>query len=163
MADRIAVLNAGEVEQYGTPEELFMRPANKFVARFIGSPSMNIFPATLKTAGPAAEVDVPGFGVLALPVNAAGLTAGAALEIGIRPQHLRPTDGPGAPFTVNYAESIGTETYVYGTMAGTADEIILHIPDHRKFAPGQTVTLAVDPALVHVFRTDTNTTLPAAA
>ncbi|MEO5805933.1 sn-glycerol-3-phosphate ABC transporter ATP-binding protein UgpC [Devosia sp.] len=161
MADRIAVLNAGLVEQFGSPEELFMRPANKFVARFIGSPSMNIFPAILKTAGATAEIEATGFGVLAIPVDTAGLLAGAALEIGIRPQHLRLVDGPGAAFTVNYAESIGTETYIYGAMAGTADEIILHIPDHRKFEPGQTLSLAVSPELVHVFRTDTSATLPA--
>ena len=160
MADRIAVLNAGEVEQFGTPEELFMRPANKFVARFIGSPSMNIFAATLKGTGTTAEVEAPGFGTLNLPVNTATLTPGTALEIGIRPQHLRITEGNGAPFTVTYAESIGTETYVYGSMAGTADEVILHIPDHRKFEPGQQVTLTVDPAHVQVFRTDTQATLP---
>ena len=163
MADRIAVLNAGKLEQFGTPEELFMHPANKFVARFIGSPSMNVFPATLKAGGETAQVEALDFGTLDLPVEAGSLAAGTALEIGIRPQHLRPTEGAGARYTVSYAESIGTETYVYGNMAGTADEIILHIPDHRKFVPGQVINVAVDPKLVHVFRADTGLTLPARA
>jgi multiple sugar transport system ATP-binding protein len=159
MADRIAVLNAGNIEQYGTPEELFMHPANKFVARFIGSPSMNIFPGTLTASG----IDVVGFGTLDLPVDTSGLAAGAAVEIGVRPQHLKPTEGAGATFTVTYAESIGTETYVYGTMAGTADEVILHIPDHRKFEPGEAITVGMDPAVVQVFRGDTGATLPVRA
>ncbi|WP_137151562.1 sn-glycerol-3-phosphate ABC transporter ATP-binding protein UgpC [Devosia sp. FKR38] len=161
MADRIAVLNAGKLEQFGTPEELFMHPANRFVARFIGSPSMNVFPAKLKSGGATAEIEAADFGTLTLPVDAGDLPSGTALEIGIRPQHLRPTEGAGAAYTVSYAESIGTETYVYGNMAGTSDEIILHIPDHRKFVPGQVISVAVDPSLVHVFRADTGVTLPA--
>ena len=163
MADRIAVLNAGKVEQFGAPVELFQKPANKFVATFIGSPRMNIYPGTLTgrtTAG--ATIEVPGFGKLELPIDAGRLDIGAPIDLGIRPQHLR-LSGTGAAvaFVVDYAESIGTETYVYGAIEGAASETILHIPEHMKFTPGDRVTLYAANEFIHVFGGPDGVTLPA--
>ncbi len=161
MADRIAVLNGGQIEQYGDPVELFRRPANKFVATFIGSPRMNIYPGTLVGRSAAGvTVSVPGFGEVNVPVDAGSLQVGAPIELGIRPQHLR-LDGEGAAasFIVDYAESIGTETYVYGKLDGAEPEAILHVPEHMHFEPAQKVPLRAPVEFLYLFDAATGLTL----
>ena len=161
MADRIAVLNGGRLEQFGNPVELFQRPANKFVATFIGSPRMNIYPGVIASRREhGIAVAVAGFGTIDLAVDAGTLQAGAPVEIGIRPQQLR-LSGEGTPltFVVDYAESIGTETYVYGKLEGAEPETILHIPEHMRFEPGQSVPLKAPAAFIHVFSSADGITL----
>jgi len=162
MADRIAVLNGGQLEQFGTPEELFQKPANKFVATFIGSPRMNVFPGKITNISEAGvELAVPGFNTMTLKVDAGSLVSGAPVEIGIRPQHLRLGDAPiRTTLHIDYAESIGTETYAYGRIAGAEGETILHLPEHRHFEPGEAVPLGVAPEVVHVFDAATGKALP---
>jgi multiple sugar transport system ATP-binding protein len=131
MADRIVVLNAGAIEQVGSPLELYNRPANRFVAGFLGSPRMNFFHARVEGADAAGvTLSVPGLGgTLALdldppeaaaesgaePVEAAPLEPGEALTLGIRPEHLE--DGGGGrwslPARVAVVESLGRETLLY--------------------------------------------------
>ncbi len=162
MADRIAVLNGGRLEQFGDPVELFRRPANKFVATFIGSPRMNIYPATLVGRDEhGVTIEAPGFGTVTVPADAGTLQAGAALELGIRPQHLRLAgEGVAVSFLVDYAESIGTETYVYGRLEGAEPEAILHVPEHMNFTPGQTVPLRAPIPFLHLFDAATGNVLP---
>jgi multiple sugar transport system ATP-binding protein len=163
MADRIAVLNGGQIEQFGTPVELFQKPANRFVATFIGSPRMNTYPGRIvKLTNAGVEVAVPGFNEMTLRVDAGPLAAGAPVEIGIRPQHLRLGEAPiMTTLHVDYAESIGTETYAYGTIAGADAETILHLAEHRHFEPGEAVPIGVAPDVVHVFDGVTGEALPA--
>jgi multiple sugar transport system ATP-binding protein len=163
MADRIAVLNGGQLEQFGTPEELFQKPANKFVATFIGSPRMNIYPGRIVAISEAGvELAVPGFNPMTLKVDTGSLGAGAPIEIGIRPQHLRLGEAPiRTTLHIDYAESIGTETYAYGRIAGAEAETILHLPEHRHFEPGEAVPLGVAPAVVHLLDGATGKALPA--
>ena len=153
MADRIAVLNGGKLEQFGNPVELFRRPANKFVATFIGSPRMNIYAGVLTGRNErGAVVTVPGFGPVELAIDAGTLAPGAAIELGVRPQHLRFVgEGADVTFVVDYAESIGTETYVYGKLEGTEPETIFHVPEHKAFEPGQRVPLKAPAEFLHVF------------
>ena len=165
MADRIAVLNGGLLEQFGTPVELFQKPANKFVATFIGSPRMNIYPGKIVgKSETGVEIAVPGFNTMTLKVDAGSLAAGAPVEIGIRPQHLKLGDAPiRTTLHIDYAESIGTETYAYGQIAGAAAETILHLPEHRHFEPGEAVPIGVASEVVHVFDGATGKALPAIA
>ena len=87
MADRIVVLNRGEVEQVGTPLELYDRPRNRFVAGFLGSPRMNFLDVTLVAAQPGdVVVALPGAGTLRVPADAASLAQGAPLVLGVRPE-----------------------------------------------------------------------------
>jgi len=161
MADRIAVLNAGKLEQFGDPVELFRRPANKFVATFIGSPRMNIYPGTLIARNEAGvTVSIPGFNEVTVPADAGALQVGAPIELGIRPQHLR-LAGEGVPveFLVDYAESIGTETYVYGKLVGAEPEAILHVPEHMPFEAGQAVPLKAPVEFLHLFDATTGRVL----
>jgi multiple sugar transport system ATP-binding protein len=156
MADRIVVLNAGRVEQVGTPLELFETPANKFVAGFIGSPQMNFFDGTLTSADSGtATVDVPGFGPVSLPIEAGASLPGHPIVLGIRPNHFSLTkpDNSAATvrFHVDYAESVGTETYVYGKVVGNDGSVVLHLPDHVAIDDGSELQLSVNPSRCHVF------------
>jgi multiple sugar transport system ATP-binding protein len=156
MADRIAVLNAGQVEQFGSPVELFQHPANKFVATFIGSPRMNIFPGKVVAAGGSMiDVDVPGFGAMTLPSDGSALQPGDSIEMGIRPQHLRlAEDGSAATLVVDYAESIGTETLVYGKLDGAGPDCILHVPEHVRYEAGQRLPVWAPHEFTHLFAAD---------
>jgi multiple sugar transport system ATP-binding protein len=105
MADRVVVLNGGRVEQIGTPLELYDRPANQFVAGFIGSPSMNFLSGRITERG----FETAGI-VLPLPVSAAGF-AGKQAVYGIRPEHFV-LDAGGVPAEIMLVEPLGSETQV---------------------------------------------------
>ena len=98
MADRIAVLQRGQVEQIGTPLELYRQPRNLFVAGFIGSPRMNLIPTVVSATGPGGvTVTLPGGGTITIPVSAERLASGQALTLGMRPEHLGLGEAPGGP------------------------------------------------------------------
>lgn len=134
MADRIAVLNRGEVEQIGAPLELYRQPRNLFVARFIGSPKMNVIETTVQAVGPeGVTVALPGGGALAVPVVAEGLAAGQAVSLGLRPEHIgigEAVCGPGEAFLAARAEMVehlGGEVLAHVRLPdGTA----LHVKTH---------------------------------
>ena len=97
LADRIVVLNAGRIEQVGTPDELYERPANLFVAGFIGSVQMNFLPAQIEAVGAhGVQVRLPTGSSLCVPVDGGNLPVGTALTLGIRPEHLASSPGEGA-------------------------------------------------------------------
>jgi multiple sugar transport system ATP-binding protein len=126
MADRIVVLNAGAIEQYGSPLELYERPANLFVAGFIGSPKMNFI------SGDAAR------------------QLGAA-TVGVRPEHLRiDRDGQGWPGTVNVAEHLGSDTFLY-VDAGPLGMLTVRGIGEVRLAAGDKVSLSPDPIRIHRF------------
>ncbi len=166
MADRIAVLNGGRLEQFGAPLELFDYPANKFVAGFIGSPRMNFFEGTILDAqSERVTVDVPGFGALSLPVEGASGKVGEKATLGARPNHfqLRRTasgEGHAVRFETNYAESVGTETYVYGKLEGNEADVVLHLPDHVPAQEGDILELVIEPARLHLFHAETGVSFP---
>jgi len=135
MADRIVVLRAGRVEQAGPPLELYNRPANRFVAGFIGSPRMNFLSGrVIGGTGSAVRVAVGG-----LPeVTVHGVAAEAIEEeitLGIRPEHVGFTDHGGLPGTVDLVEHMGGESFVYLTLA-SGDRIVVRAPGQTRLATG---------------------------
>jgi multiple sugar transport system ATP-binding protein len=129
MADKIVVLNAGRIEQYGSPLELYERPANLFVAGFIGSPKMNFVPG-----GAAGE---PGVATL-----------------GIRPEHLKVAkEGDGWPGTVSVAEHLGSDTFLY-VDAGKLGMLTVRAIGEFSLKAGDQVWLSPDPARLHRFDKD---------
>ena len=140
MADRIVVMNGGKVEQVGAPLDLYDRPANLFVAGFIGSPAMNMLEG---------EITADGFhaGGLTLPLPA-GLAARGRAVCGIRPEHLVLADD-GLPATVKLVEPMGSETQV--TMA-LGDQTIIGVFRERLSAqPGETIHVRPAPDFIHLF------------
>jgi multiple sugar transport system ATP-binding protein len=145
LADRIVVLRAGRIEQVDTPLGLYNRPANLFVAGFIGAPNMNFFAARI--AG--GQAVLPGGLAVPVPGRAA---EGADITIGIRPQHMRLAD-PGAPALearVTLVEALGAETVVHATLAD-GERILTVLPGQPGLERDAVVRLAFDSADLHGF------------
>jgi multiple sugar transport system ATP-binding protein len=113
LADKIVVLNAGVVQQVGSPLELYHRPANLFVAGFIGSPKMNFIDVKVDEIGPGTvTVSGPDMTTVSVPVDTEGLKVGAALTLGTRPHQMLPADQGAITGTVTLVEHLGNETIV---------------------------------------------------
>ncbi len=168
MADRIVVLNAGRIEQVGTPLELFETPANRFVAGFIGSPQMNFFEGSVLSSGPGGvALEVPGFGPVYLPIEGAATAAGQTVILGVRPNHFELAKGAAASsvtvrLNVDYAESIGTDTYAYGRLEGSETATIAHLPDHVEIEDHSSLALIVQPQRLHLFDSESGANLKSA-
>jgi multiple sugar transport system ATP-binding protein len=114
MADRIVVLNGGKVEQVGSPLELYHNPANRFVAGFIGSPTMNMVDAVVAAhADGGVRVALPGGAALDIPAPTLNAAQGTTITLGLRPEALELA--PDGPFkgTADIVEHLGSETLVY--------------------------------------------------
>ncbi|MEQ5835332.1 sn-glycerol-3-phosphate ABC transporter ATP-binding protein UgpC [Marinobacter sp. NFXS9] len=117
MADKIVVLQGGEVEQVGSPMELYHHPRNRFVAGFIGSPTMNFMPVDFQDANAeGVQVTLPGGQNCRIPVNGEALVAGATLELGIRPEHLNLDDNGPMSGKIQVIERLGGATSLYVQM-----------------------------------------------
>ena len=130
LGDRVAVMRAGSVQQVGTPDEVWATPANRFVARFVGSPAINLLPA-------GAPLDIP---------------ARLGLEIGVRPEHVR-LGTEGVPAEVTLVEPIGGEAYVHLDVDGLA--LVARTGAEARPAVGETVRVSVRPSDVHLFDAET--------
>jgi multiple sugar transport system ATP-binding protein len=147
MADRIVVMNAGRIEQLGTPLELYDRPANKFVASFIGSPAMSFISGTYRLAGASAVVELEDGSVL--QVDPAVTPDGTAVDVGIRPEnYLLDADGP-LTLSVQVVEPTGPETHVFGQMAGHEVRCVFRIRLDPK--PGDVLRLTAATNHIHLF------------
>jgi multiple sugar transport system ATP-binding protein len=144
LGDRVAVLDGGALQQVGTPDEVFRRPANRFVARFIGSPAMNVLPAS-------AEGPVVAAGPFRLHVpEAAERAARAPVELGVRPDDLLVTpDGDGAAATVDVVEAAGNETFLH--LDADGHRLVARVGAEFRPAPESVVRISVDPARVYLF------------
>ncbi len=159
MADKIVVLRAGKVEQVGTPLDLYNKPANRFVAGFIGSPQMNFLPVTVTGADAASiTVQLPGGGTLTLPRTGAAAAPGTALTLGIRPEHLRLADGASSgviAMRVEQVEHLGGHSLVYGTLGDTgATRATAHVEGQTAVRAGDSVAVALPVAACHLFAAD---------
>jgi multiple sugar transport system ATP-binding protein len=176
MGDRIAVLNAGIIQQLGTPQELYDHPANLFVAGFIGSPSMNFFDARLVRKGNNAALligtgdkthELTIEGPAAAVVAGHATAGGQAVIAGIRPEDLALADqgtesGPSAANTisgtVDVAEHLGNEQLVYVQVIGArvsehaeTKGTTARLPPNLHLERGNPIALKIDPTKLHVF------------
>jgi multiple sugar transport system ATP-binding protein len=146
LADRIVAMNGGRVQQLGSPLELYDRPANLFVAEFIGSPAMNLFPALFSRPQGRSTLLHTGFAI-ALDHDPA-LTEGSALTVGIRPEHI--TLGSGAlAGVVDLVEPTGLGTIVHLTLAGTA--LKAFSLERLPLTLGGTLAMDLPPQRLHLF------------
>ncbi len=146
MADKIVVMHDGIVEQMGAPLELYDRPANLFVAGFIGSPAMNFIKGRVKGAG--VEADKGGLFPLG---SAPAASENKAVTYGIRPEHIHlSADGMKAEVVV--VEPTGSETQVVVKVGG--QELVCVFRERITAKPGEMIGIAPDPKLVHLFDGD---------
>jgi multiple sugar transport system ATP-binding protein len=189
LGDRVVVMHGGVAQQIGTPDELYERPANLFVAGFIGSPAMNFFPADLTPNGLTLS-----FGEVMLAPEVQQVISQhdkpANAIVGVRPEHLADAaliDGYQRiraltfEVKVDMVESLGADKYVYFTTAGPAvrsaqldeleaqgevheNQFVARVPAESKASIGQSIELALDTTKVAVFDADSgaNLTLPVA-
>jgi multiple sugar transport system ATP-binding protein len=182
MGDRVAVLQGGVLQQYDTPRALYDRPANVFVATFIGSPAMNLYEAGLSADGASGTrpAVVLGSQRLDLPAPVAARVAayqGRKVIVGVRPEDLVVSSGPGLVAEARLVEVLGSEKHVYfrldatpatqaaaatadesaeaSILAGSAPNGMARIDPHTPVKPGGRVTFTVDPARLYFFDPDT--------
>jgi multiple sugar transport system ATP-binding protein len=155
MGDRIAVINEGVLQQVGTPRELYEAPQNRFVAGFIGSPSMNFVAMTLDQKGGEPQLSGDGATVRLDDAQAAALRdrAGGPIMLGVRPEHLDvgSPDGPGLRLTatVDVIEFLGNDELIH---AQSGDRDIVAIVDTDvNLKVGEEVVLRAEPRRLHMF------------
>jgi ABC-type sugar transport system ATPase subunit len=168
MADRVAVMNDGVLQQIGTPDELYDMPANLFVANFIGEPPMNLMPASVREE--AGVVTVSGEGWISRADGAAGdalkaLAAAHRVTVGIRPEHVLvlPRDGAetldGLPVaaTVDYVEPRGDSDIL--TLALSSGRLTAEIEGPSGWRAGDAVSAVLPARALHLFDTETGRNL----
>ncbi len=144
LADQLVVLNAGRIEQAGSPMAIYEKPASLFVATFIGSPAMNLVPLDGPGASPLATLAGPGRGRQVL---------------GIRPEHMRLLDGGAGvradeivlDLVVSGVEVVGAESYVTGRLAHGGPELAVRVPGYSHLEPGAAVKAAAPLGAFHRF------------
>jgi len=143
MADRIVVMNEGRIEQVGSPLDLYDRPANRFVAGFLGSPAMSFLPA-LKVGG---GIAIDGAGTV--PSGDFGMAPGAKVTLGIRPESFVHDEAGPIDFTVSVIEPTGPEIHAFGTIG--AHEVRVVFRERMNMRPGDVIRLSVPPERLHLF------------
>ena len=149
MADRIVVMNGGNIEQVGTPLELYDRPANRFVAGFIGSPGMNFLEGRIKIGARPTFVGKQG---VELPLPAGALQDigdGRPVVYGIRPEHLALDPAGETMAEVSIVEPTGAETQIFANVGG--HEILALARERTQIKPGDRVRFSPVAAAAHLF------------
>ena len=154
MGDRIAVLKDGVMQQVGSPRDLYETPRNVFVAGFIGSPAMNLFPATIVDGGVQ-------FGTGVAPVDRDSLsdTKDTSVTVGVRPEDLivGASGSHGLTVEVDVVEELGADGYLYGhaDVDGHRVDVVARVDGRSHPNAGETVVVSPEPKHVHVFDTTT--------
>ena len=148
MADIVVVMRDGNVEQVGRPLELYDRPANQFIAGFIGSPAMNFFPVATRAGSD--QLVLADNQSISLPAHT-GLDG--EFTMGLRPEHLKQvSDQNGLLATIEAIEQTGSETLLQATLAGQIVTVLLR--ERFEGEPGERLSIAADPAQVQLFNRD---------
>ncbi|MDP5254711.1 MULTISPECIES: ABC transporter ATP-binding protein [unclassified Vibrio] len=153
LADKIVVLRAGNIEQVGSPLELYHRPNNDFVAGFIGSPKMNFIPTTVIDNQPGRlTLATPDQHQLHLPCHSATLKTGDNIRVGIRPEHLNIDTAldVSLPFQSEVVERLGNGTYLFGQSCGV-DGFKVYLPGDQAVAHFQSLSLTCAYQHLHFF------------
>ena len=173
MGDRIAVLKDGVLQQVGTPREMYDKPANEFVAGFIGSPAMNLGQFTV-------DGEVATIGEAKIPLSRATLDAIAPedngkVTIGFRPESLEVVsaeDEHSIPVRLSFVEELGSDAYIYGELVGAeksedklgsgedSSQIIVRVPPRTAPNSGENVYVRIKPGEEHIFSASTGERLP---
>ncbi|SMX64186.1 TOBE domain-containing protein [Brevibacterium iodinum ATCC 49514] len=156
MGDRVAVLADGRLQQVDTPANLYDRPANLFVAGFMGSPAMNLVGVPVEgTSLRLGDVE------LSLTAQQREQVTGETVTVGIRPEDLQVTEAQGLEVTVDLVEELGADAYVHGRAVLAAGEktVVARVAGRSTIRRGDTVRVAPDAARLHLFDTDSGSRL----
>ncbi|HZH51698.1 MAG TPA: sn-glycerol-3-phosphate import ATP-binding protein UgpC [Microvirga sp.] len=147
LSDQLVVMSGGQIEQVGTPSEVYRRPETRFVATFIGSPPMNILPGRVEGPG---RVSVGGQTISVSDMRE-GLAPGSAIEVGLRPEDVQAGASGTSTLTmaVDFVEELGATQLFHGKVADA--EFVVQASTGQISADSRTLTLSIDPANVHLF------------
>lgn len=158
LASRIVVLAGGGISQVGTPLELYEKPANTFVAQFIGSPAMNLLPARIVATGESTRVSLPSGSEIDVPIASAAGLQGAEVALGVRPEDLTIADDDAPALvtsTVQISEKLGEVTVVYldavQAFEGDDAQTIAKLPGIYHVARGASLRLTAPADKLHLF------------
>ncbi len=158
LADRVAVMKGGLIQQFDSPKTIYNRPVNRFVAEFVGSPGMNFIEGALETAGGSPWFVSGDFRapVSNYPFDGLGFREGPT-SFGIRPEHVGVDTGEGWPFTVplpvEVVEPMGSDTLLWTRLGGQS--FTMRVTSERAPRDGETVTIGFDPANASLFDRET--------
>ena len=150
LAQRVMVMNKGVLEQLGTPVDVYERPATRFVASFIGAPSMNLLDGELNNDGTRLTLSAQ----FAIPLaEAKACWAGRPLTMGIRPEHIKLSSqqAGGLPLVVETLEMLGADNLAHGKLGG--NNVVVRLPHIERPAPGSTLWLHLPAESLHFFDT----------
>lgn len=153
LADRIIVINEHRIQQVGPPMEIYNRPANVFVAQFVGSPAMTLMPATMVEGSQFARLRIGDGTVVETSVPRKSLTSETGLRLGLRPEAVRVAGSEGTKAKVELVERLGERTLVYARLAN-GQPITGEDSGDSRVKVGDEVFLAIDGAATHVFTQD---------
>jgi len=156
LADRLAVMDAGVVQQFGTPDEVFDDPANLFVAQFVGEPQINVVRGVVRSDGGTVRVEI-GTDAGSLPTTVTGVADGTEVAVGVRPQDCTVSagDGTGLRTTVAYFEHLLEFGLATTTVAGVQEGIVVQTPAQESYEPEQKVVIGAPAERVYLFDTET--------
>ena len=143
LASRIVVMKGGVIQQIGTPAEVYERPANLFVAGFLGAPAINLVPARVAADGCTLDGDLP------LQLAAGRAAAGQAVVLGVRPEHIRLQDGGRWRATVELVEPMGNHQVVWMKLGAQGFSALVH--DGRRIVAGDVVAFDIDESALSLF------------
>jgi len=155
LADRIAVMNGGIIQQLASPKEIYRRPVNRFVAGFVGSPAMNFVEGKISKAAGNVGITLDGGATVSLAgYEFAGVPdEGRPVALGVRPELMFPTSTTNGdaylPITVSLIEPMGADSLLWGTVGGDMVSVRIGTDDHYQIGEG--VSAGFDPALVSLF------------
>jgi multiple sugar transport system ATP-binding protein len=156
LADRLAVMDAGVVQQFGTPDEVFDDPANLFVAGFVGEPQINVIRGVAKVSGGKTRVEI-GSDAGHLDTVVTSVADGTRVTVGVRPQDcaLGAPESEGISTTVAYFEHLLEFGLATSTVAGMEEGIVVQTPAQESYEPEQKVVVTAPPERVYLFDTET--------
>ena len=154
LADRIIIMSDGKVEQIGTPMDLYLRPASRFVADFIGSPAMNVLEGTVSQDRRSLQINGSHQVDFASELPAA---AGRNIAIGVRPEHLHQGNAGETQIdlSVGFIEQLGADTVVHGTLQGSATALAVRLNGVQVRDSGDNIALSCAQEHIHLFDGDT--------
>jgi alpha-glucoside transport system ATP-binding protein len=153
LADRIVVLSAGHIEQVGAPIDLYENPANLFVARFIGSPAMNIVSGKLTKTGDKTAIRIDAGRECELPIASKASLKNASVQLGVRPEDFKLARGENwiVEGTISLVEKLGEVTQAYIDVAGSSEPLIAKFPGIHNLKRDARIRLTAEPKKMHAF------------
>ncbi|SDR33614.1 carbohydrate ABC transporter ATP-binding protein, CUT1 family [Rhizobiales bacterium GAS113] len=149
LADRIAVMKDRIIQQLGTPQEIYQRPANRFVASFVGSPAMNFVPGAIRLSAGGATFEAEGFG---LPMAgyrfATAPKDGAKVELGVRPEHVEMASN-GLQAVIEMIEPMGSDQLAWTRLGGAPAS--LRLPAESAVRAGDRISISISPTKASLF------------